>query len=116
MEQHETALQRSERTKPVQKSFGQAYRLTLPYSAFICVVSIRTLGVIQETREGYFGEGRSIEGLPITSDHDLSETCLYVGLNAALPADLALPEVFEGVRVYREVIGELRAQEGLRVT
>jgi hypothetical protein len=74
------------------KQFSQQYMLTKPWSDYINGCSARHTGSTPDTA------------------HLKTDYFIWVGLNAPLPENLVLPDDFDSLPVFTEVIGPIAAQ------
>ena len=78
--------------KQIKKQFEQEYFLAQPYSEYVNMCGITKVGIKDKTA-------------PVDTRDDL---CIVVGLRKPLPKNLSLPSEYRGVKVFVQVIGEIR--------
>ena len=83
--------------KVVLDDYVKEYMLTSPYDKYVNLVGISTVGL----QKGKYGK---------SSDSTLEELCLSVGFRENPPKKIRkeLPEVYKGVLVFYELIGEIK--------
>lgn len=81
-----------EEVTQIKEEFQKEYFLKEPFSVYINMCSISTVGIKDKNapadQKKYF--------------------CICVGLRNPLPSGISLPSEYQGVRVLVEVIGEIR--------
>lgn len=81
-----------EEVKRIKEGFQKEYFFKEPFSSYINMCSISKVGIKDKDA--------------LTDQKD--NFCISVGLRNSLPANLSLPSEYQGVRVFVEVIGEIR--------
>lgn len=82
----------------ILKEFTILYMKQEPYCSYVNFIGISDVGLIEGMRN------KKIRMLNISG-----ERCLYVSLREDLPTDLEIPRVYQGVKVYTRVVGDIRA-------
>ena len=85
-----------EQLRPIKKEFQEIYMHTEPYKKYTNGCGISKIKVKQNDLD--LKEGESLDDL-----------CLSVFLREEPPKSLDLPSEYKGVRVFYEVVGEIRA-------
>ena len=86
--------------KPIKKEFQQKYFFSDPYTQYVNGCGISNLRVRQEIKK---------DQLELRDGESLDDLCLSVMFKTEPPKDLEFPSEYRGVRVFYEVVGEIRA-------
>ena len=88
-----------EQLVPIKDEFEAIYFSPEPYIQFVNLCGITTLRSAQES---------SNKEIKLKPGESLDDLCLSVGFREQPPAELEFPSEFKSVRVFYEVIGEIK--------
>ena len=89
-----------DRVKQVKKEFQQKYFFGEPYGQYVNGCGISNLGIRQDVKK---------DALDLRAGESLDDLCLSVTFSTTPPKSLEFPSEYGGVRVFYDVIGEIRA-------
>lgn len=84
--------------RKIKKEYVQEYFFKEPYSNYINSCGISKLAIKNRNNN-----------IKLEDGEELSDLCIGVGFEKEPPKDLDFPDKYKGVRVFYEVIGEIRA-------
>jgi len=86
--------------KRVKKEFQKEYWGNPTTAVYINSVGISSVSLMS---------GRQKEPVDLSEGESVDDLCLCVGFERDPPAEMKFPDMYKGVRVFYETIGEIRA-------
>ena len=81
-----------EQVKGIQKAFIQEYMLPVEWRRYVNMCGISTISILNAD----------------APDEEKNNLCLKVGLIKPLPPNMSIPLEYQGVKVFVEIIGEIK--------
>lgn len=97
-----------EEVKKAKDGFVNTYMMAEPYSGYINMCGITNRLIVEWEKRDRVGSVEDTRADLIARNENPNEPFLSIGLARELPEDLSLPETFEDVKVFVQVIGEIR--------
>ncbi len=98
-----------EEVKKAKDGFVNSYMKAAPYSSYINTCEITDRLIVEWEKRDRAGSVEDTRADLINRNENPNEPFLSIGLTRELPEDLLLPETFEDVKVFVQVIGEIKA-------